>query len=86
MVASVAFTVDAVGTEADGNQELTFKWFKDGDSNPLSDDGHVTGATTRALLICGVQLGDAGNYHVVVSNEKGSLASAEATLTTTSPP
>lgn len=80
--ASVAFAVDAVGTESDGNQGMTYQWYKTGDPNPLSDNGHFTGTTSRTLLISGVQLGDAGSYYVVVSNDKGSLASAVATLTT----
>ena len=81
---AVAFTVDAVGINANGHQEFAYQWFKAG--NPLSNDGnHITGATTRALLISGVQATDAGSYHAVVANDKGSLGSAVASLTIVNP-
>lgn len=85
-LASAAFTVDAVGVEAAGSHDLAFQWFKVGNPNPITEDDHFTGVTTRALLIRGVQLGDAGGYYVEVSNGYGSETSVPATLTTTSSP
>jgi hypothetical protein len=58
---------------------LSFQWQKDGVN--LSDDGRVSGATSATLTISSVQLADAGNYSVVVSNPYGSVASSIATLT-----
>jgi len=51
-----------------GMDSLTYQWHKDG--APLVDGGNVSGAASSALTLAGVSCpgGDAGNYHVVVSN------------------
>jgi hypothetical protein len=55
-----------------------FQWRKDGLN--LVNGGRISGATTTALTITGVQAGDAGSYDVVVSNSGGSVTSDVATL------
>ncbi|MHC1764093.1 MAG: immunoglobulin domain-containing protein [Verrucomicrobiia bacterium] len=70
----VGFSVSASGAEP-----LTYRWHKDG--LPLQDGDQISGATSATLTISSVQLADAGNYAVVVSNANGSVTSAVATLT-----
>ncbi len=41
----------------------------------------ISGATTSTLTLTGVQAGNAGSYHVVVTNTTGSVTSSNATLT-----
>jgi hypothetical protein len=71
--ANVAFSVYAEGT-----RPLRYQWLHDG--NP------VEGGTNSVLWLRNVQLADAGNYAVVVSNVAGSATSSNATLTVNSPP
>lgn len=66
---TVTFSVDATGTPP-----LTYQWQDNG--VPLA------GATSATLTLGNVQLGNAGDYAVVVTNATGdSLTSAPATLT-----
>lgn len=89
---SVVFTVDAVGCDTAGSQQIIYQWYNA--SGPLSDDCHFKGVNTSSLLISGLQTSDAGNYHVVVSNLKPnggqsgtvSITSSTATLTISDPP
>ncbi|HXS68056.1 MAG TPA: hypothetical protein VN761_04385, partial [Candidatus Polarisedimenticolia bacterium] len=67
---AAVFSVDAVGSDTAGNGQLKYQWYKD--STLLYDDCHFHGTTTSSLLISGVQTSDAGNYHVVVSNNQPS--------------
>jgi hypothetical protein len=69
---TVTFTVSAVGSSP-----LSYQWEK----NAVA----LSGATTSALSINGVQAGDAGNYSVVVSNIVGAVTSSNAVLTVTGP-
>lgn len=71
----VAISVDVLGM---GVQPITYQWFKDGIA--LQNSVRISGADNRVLLIRGVQLGDAGSYHAIVSNTKGTLASGIAAL------
>lgn len=57
----------------------SYHWHKDG--LPLTDDGNISGATAATLTLTGVQLTNAGDYTVVISNVHGSVTSAVATLT-----
>jgi hypothetical protein len=67
------------GVEAKGTPPLSYQWRKNG--NPLP------GATSDKYTIAAVQVGDAGDYTVVVSNAVGSIASQAATLRVqTAPP
>ncbi len=46
----------------------------------------IAGATSSTYTISGASSTNAGNYHVVVTNELGSVTSATATLTVSTPP
>lgn len=63
---------------ADGTDPLRYQWTKDG--------ADISGATMREHAIEPVQLGDAGNYQVVVSNSAGQATSNVAILTVPAPP
>jgi hypothetical protein len=76
--ASATFSVNATGLG------LSYQWRKNGVN--LTDGGNVVGATTSCLTLSGVQVSDAANYDVVVTNSDGSVASAAATLTVLVPP
>ena len=69
---NVTFTVAASGAPP-----LTYQWKKNGVA--------IAGATTDTLSLSNVQLSDAGIYTVTVSNSAGSVESAPATLSVTSP-
>lgn len=59
---------------ASGSAPLTIQWRKDGIEIP--------GATGGILIIDPVEVGDAGSYDVVVSNDLGSVTSGAGALTT----
>src|SRR5207249_4944196 len=58
--------------EASGGDPLTYQWYFNGTP--------ITGATDSTLTIPNVQLSDAGQYSVQISNPYGSVTSAFATL------
>ena len=68
---SVAFSVSASGSPTP-----TYQWQKNGAA--------IAGATKASLIITPVQVSDAGNYTVVVTNTAGSVTSATAMLTVNS--
>jgi len=70
---TATFTVAASGTAP-----LSYQWQKNG--------GNISGATSATLTISDVQLSDAANYAVVVSNAGGTATSQSAALTVTSTP
>ncbi|HWI57952.1 MAG TPA: immunoglobulin domain-containing protein, partial [Bacillota bacterium] len=55
-----------------GGTALSYQWWKDGTA--------LLQGTSASLTLTNLQLGDAGNYCVVVSNQFGSLTSAVATV------
>ena len=63
---------------ATGSSPLRYQWLFGGD--PLSDK------TNPVLTLVNVQLSDAGNYSVIVSNAAGSVTSSNALLTVNLPP
>jgi hypothetical protein len=65
---SIAFTVGAVGVPP-----LIYQWQKDAVAIP--------GATGSSLMLTNLQMTDAGNYSVVISNSLGSTTSSNAYLT-----
>ena len=69
---------------AGGSQPLGYQWRKDG--SDLADGGSVSGARTASLTVTNVQVGDLGNYSVVVSNSNGWVVSSNASLTGPFPP
>ena len=70
--ANVSLTVAATG-----NPAPNFQWRKNGVS--------IAGATTDTLALSNVQLSDAGIYTVTAGNSSGTVESAPATLSVTSP-
>jgi len=75
---TATFTVTAVGTDP-----LSYQWRRAGTN--LLNGGNVSGATSSLLTLANVQLADATNYSVVVTNYLGSATSSEATLTVVVP-
>jgi hypothetical protein len=71
---NAVFTVSATGTGS-----LNYQWQKSGVN--LSDGGRLSGANSSTLTISAAMTNDAGDYHVVVSNNYGATTSAPATLT-----
>jgi hypothetical protein len=65
---TVTFTVTTAGTPP-----LSYQWLKNGTP--------IEGATGSSLVLTNLQLSDAGNYSVVVSNAYGSITSSNAYLT-----
>jgi hypothetical protein len=57
---------------------FTYQWFEDGAT--------LTGATNYSLSLTKLQLGQAGNYNVVVANAFGSVTSGIASLAVAIPP
>jgi pectate lyase/pectin methylesterase-like acyl-CoA thioesterase len=62
---------------ASGTSPLAYQWRKNGMT--------ITGATAETLALTNVQLSDAGIYSVVINNSAGTIESAPATLSVTSP-
>ena len=63
---------------ANGTPQLTYQWNYNGTLIP--------GATGKAYVLSDVQLAQAGNYSVLVTNALGAAMSQTAALTVTSPP
>ena len=57
---------------------LNYQWKKNGDD--LTDGGNISGAATDTLYLSGLNLFDAGDYSVKVSNVAGDVTSDPATL------
>jgi alpha-tubulin suppressor-like RCC1 family protein len=68
MGATIAFNVTTSGSPSP-----TYQWRKNGIN--------LAGATAATLTLTNVQITDAGNYTVVVTNSMGSITSSAATLT-----
>lgn len=60
-----------------GTSPFTYQWYKDG--SPLS------GETNSTLSITNFEASDAGDYHVVITNDCGTVTSNDATLTMSEP-
>ena len=63
---------------ATGAPPLNYQWLLNGAALP--------GKTLPSLTLTNVQLGDSGNYSVIVTNAVGSVASSNAVLTVLPPP
>jgi len=70
-------TLASFSVVAGGTQPLTYQWIFNGTN--------IAYATNSTLIITNVQLSNAGNYAVFMSNPYGSTNSASATLTVTPP-
>jgi hypothetical protein len=71
--ATVTFNAAAIGSGT-----LNYQWRFNGTN--LLNGGNVSGARTASLTLANVQLAQAGNYSVVVSNAQGVAASSNALL------
>lgn len=76
---TVNFTVTAHATHA-----ITYLWNKN--SSPLSNVGHVSGATTANLTLTGIDASDAGTYSCHLSNADGAADSTAVILSLASGP
>src|SRR5439155_4052330 len=77
---TVTFTVVVTASSL----PVHYQWSRDGIF--LTDDGHISGATTSTLTINNVSAADVGTYHVFVANTVGVLSSMAPMLTVSSPP
>ncbi len=59
-----------------GPGPFTYQW-RQGGTN-LADGGKINGATTVTLVVTNMQIGECGNYSLVVSNAHGSTTSSNA--------
>lgn len=64
---------------AEGDQPLYYQWQKNGTN--LTDGGNTSGSATSTLTIGNVNMANAGNYSVIVSNALFAVSSAQAALT-----
>ena len=71
-----------------GSLPIHFQWQKDGVNlvNGLINGATISGATTNKLTISKVQLTNAGNYTLIITNFGGSVTSSVAVLTVESIP
>lgn len=60
--------------EADGTPYLIYQWY-------FNDTNAIAGATNASLTLTNLQLTNAGNYSVAITNLYGSVTSADAALT-----
>jgi len=79
-----AGSTGSLSVNAGGTPTLTYQWYKG--TSPLSNGGDISGATTATVTISPVQVSDAGNYKVVVSNPYGSATSVVAGVSVVSGP
>lgn len=75
---SLVLSVDAVGDEP-----LEYQWQRDGVD--VTDDGHISGATTSRLTITDLNVADLGDYSMVVENSLGRVQSESVSVATSSP-
>jgi len=63
---------------AHATHAINYLWYKD--NNPLSDGGHVSGATNSTLILTLFDVRDMGVYHCHLSNADGATDSAPVDL------
>src|SRR5262249_5196010 len=61
-----------------GTQPFSYQWLRN--SNNLTDMANVSGATSDTLRLSNIQLSDAGDYSVIITNVSGSVTSSIAVL------
>jgi hypothetical protein len=69
-----AGAVGSLSVAAAGSQPLSYQWYKDNLSNPLS------GQTADSLAFSPLAGADSGTYYVIVTNSLGSVTSSVATV------
>lgn len=67
----------AIGDTYDGAK--SYRWYKDGSSEPIAEGGRYSGATTKELKISSAVDGDAGEYTLVIIDKND--CPKEATIT-----
>jgi parallel beta-helix repeat protein len=85
-VSQIAFAGNNVvlTASAAGIGPLDYQWYLNG--APLSDSAHISGSVTANLSVSNLQMSDAGNYVLVVSNSTGSTTTTVASLGVASQP
>ena len=63
---------------------LGFQWYRDG--IPLTNDAHLTGATTNDLVIWPATTADVGNYYCIISNTCAAFANSTTNSLTLAAP
>src|SRR5207253_4932230 len=76
--ANVSFSFGVSGSSP------VFSWWHDGVR--LTNNSHVSGATSSTVSLSSVTTADAGNYQAIATNLAGSVTSVVATLTVLVPP
>lgn len=76
---NVAGTTALFTVTASGTKPFSYQWLKDGTN--VVEGGDVSGASSSTLRLANLQLDDAGNFAVVVTNNSGSVTSSVAVLT-----
>ena len=71
---NATFSVNAAGSNP-----LSYQWL-------FNQTNSIAGATNSSLILTNIQLSQAGNYAVLVTNAFGSVSSSNAGLTVTLPP
>lgn len=69
---------------ATGQAPLDYQWYFN--SAPLIAGSRVSAVTNATLVVSNVTAGDAGSYFVTITNRRGAVTSAVATLTIHTPP
>ena len=77
MLTAVLEDGTAIGGTYDGAK--SYRWYKDGSSEPIADGGRYSGATTNELKISSAVDGDAGEYTLVIIDKND--CPKEATIT-----
>jgi gamma-glutamyltranspeptidase/glutathione hydrolase len=75
---NLAGTLATFSVTAMGTAPLAYQWLKNGAN--LANGGNISGATTSALSLDSITLGDAGTYSVMITNAVGSATSLGVTL------
>lgn len=73
-----------LSVNATGTAPLSYQWIFNGTA--LTDSSRITGSTTATLSISNAQLGDSGNYWVLITNVGGAAVSSIAAVNVLVPP
>ena len=78
-----AATAVTISVLAAGGEPLQYQWFHNG--APLTDNATTSGSNARALILNSLLKANEGDYHVVVSNADGEIASETVRLSVMDP-
>lgn len=68
-----SFSITATGAEL-----LTYRWYKEPGTSPLTNGADYSGARTATLIILNVNLSDAGNYYCIVTDRYGNKTTSKS--------